>query len=98
MSPGSTNLVMTTGAAPDATSRESMWWISDQGVRYGIALDDETLRALGISPPQARQAPWPLLRVFAPGPALSRTDAMTQHDTLAAPAEAAPLTQAQRPQ
>ena len=47
MSPGATNLVMTTGAAPDATSRESMWWISDQGVRYGISLEDETLRALG---------------------------------------------------
>jgi type VII secretion protein EccB len=98
MSPGATNLVMTTGAAPDATSRESMWWISDQGVRYGISLEDDTLRALGISPSMARQAPWPLIRVFAPGPALSRTDAMTQHDTLAAPAEAAPLTQAQKPQ
>ncbi|MGZ4577343.1 MAG: type VII secretion protein EccB [Mycobacterium sp.] len=98
MSPGATNLVMTTGAAPDATSRESMWWISDQGVRYGISLDDETLRALGISPQTARQAPWPLIRVFAPGPALSRTDAMTQHDTLAAPADAAPLTQANKPQ
>lgn len=98
MSPGATNLVMTTGAAPDATSRESMWWISDQGVRYGISLDDETLRALGISPPQARQAPWPLIRVFAPGPALSRSDAMTQHDTLAPPADAAPLNQANGPQ
>ena len=98
MSPEATNLVMTTGAAPDATSRESMWWISDQGVRYGISLDDDTLRALGISPPMARQAPWPLVRVFAPGPALSRTEAMTQHDTLAAPAEAAPLTQPSKPQ
>jgi type VII secretion protein EccB len=96
MSAGATNLVMTTGAAPDATSRESMWWISDQGVRYGISLDNETLRALGISPPMARQAPWPLIRVFAPGPALSRTDAMTQHDTLASPAEAAPLTRPQQ--
>jgi ESX secretion system ATPase EccB len=95
MSPDATNLVMTTGAAPDAASRESMWWISDQGVRYGISLDDETLRALGISPPMARQAPWPLIRVFAPGPALSRTDAMTQHDTVAGPMEAAPLGQTQ---
>jgi type VII secretion protein EccB len=98
MSPGATNLVMTTGAAPDATSRESMWWISDQGVRYGIPLEDDTLRALGISPAMARQAPWPMIRVFAPGPALSRADAMTQHDTLAAPADAAPLTEAQKPQ
>jgi type VII secretion protein EccB len=98
MSPGATNLVMTTGAAPDATSRESMWWISDQGVRFGISLEDDTLRALGISPNMARQAPWPLIRVFAPGPALSRTDAMTQHDTLAAPTEAAPLSQTNKPQ
>jgi type VII secretion protein EccB len=79
---GATNLVMTTSASPAAASHESLWWISDQGVRYGIALEDETLRALGISPVTARQAPWPLIRVFAPGPALSRQDAMTQHDTL----------------
>jgi len=77
-----TNLVMTTSAAPAADSRESMWWISDQGVRYGIELTDESLRALGVSPANARQAPWPLIRVFATGPALSRADAMTQHDTL----------------
>jgi len=98
MSAAATNLVMATGAAPDANSRESMWWISDQGVRYGISPEDETLRALGISPSQARQAPWPLIRVFASGPALSRADAMAQHDTLAAPAEAAPLTSANGPQ
>lgn len=80
--PGSTNLLMTTSAAPSADSRESMWWISDQGVRYGIDLTDESLRALGVSPAMSRQAPWPLIRVFAPGPALSRSDALTQHDSL----------------
>jgi type VII secretion protein EccB len=78
-----TNLVMTTGADPAAASRESLWWISDQGVRYGVALDDDSLKALGVTPASARQAPWPLIRVFAPGPALSKQDAMTQHDTLA---------------
>jgi type VII secretion protein EccB len=93
MAPGGTNLVMTTGAAPEATSRESMWWIGDQGVRYGISLEDDTLRALGITPATARQAPWPLIRVFAPGPALSRSDALTQHDTVAPPVDAAPLGQ-----
>lgn len=91
MAPGATNLVMTTSAAPEATSRESMWWISDQGVRYGISLDDESLRSLGITPGQARQAPWPLIRVFAAGPALARADAMTQHDTVSGSAEAALL-------
>jgi type VII secretion protein EccB len=77
-----TNLIMTTSAAPSSSSRESLWWISDQGVRYGVELTDESLRALGIAPANALQAPWPLIRVFAPGPALSRPYAMTQHDTL----------------
>ncbi|MDG4667956.1 type VII secretion protein EccB [Mycobacterium sp. 236(2023)] len=83
IAPGATNLVMTTSAAPAANSRESLWWISDQGVRYGIEITEESLRALGVSPQNARQAPWPLIRVFAPGPALTRADALTQHDTLA---------------
>jgi len=88
---GATNLVMTTSAAPGSASRESLWWISDQGVRYGIALDDDTLRPLGIAPGNARQAPWALVRVFAPGPALDRKDAMTQHDSLAPAAGAEAL-------
>ena len=88
---GATNLVMTTSADPGSGSRESLWWISDQGVRYGIALEDDTLRPLGISPANARQAPWALIRVFAPGPALDRQDAMTQHDSLAPPAGAEAL-------
>jgi type VII secretion protein EccB len=88
---GATNLVMTTNADPGSGSRESLWWISDQGVRYGIALEDTTLRPLGIAPADARQAPWPLIRVFAPGPALDRLDAMTQHDSLTPPAGAEAL-------
>ncbi len=93
LAPGAANLVMTTSAAQNATSRESLWWISDQGVRYGVSLDEESLRALGIAPAQARQAPWPLIRVFAAGPALDRQTALTQHDTVSPPAEAALLGQ-----
>jgi type VII secretion protein EccB len=81
--PGATNLVMTTNADPISVSRDSMWWISDQGVRYGIALEDSALKPLGIATASARQAPWALIRVLAPGTALSRDDALTQHDTLA---------------
>jgi type VII secretion protein EccB len=77
------NLVMTTSAAPAADSKESLWWISHQGVRYGIELNDDSLKALGVSPALAVQAPWPLIRTFAAGPPLSRADAMTQHDSLA---------------
>jgi type VII secretion protein EccB len=77
------NLVMVTSGAAAADSKESLWWISDQGVRYGIELDDESLKALGVSPASALQAPWPLIRTLAPGATLSRQDALTQHNTLA---------------
>ena len=43
----------------------------------------QTLKALGVSPASALQAPWPLIRTFPPGSTLSRQDALTQHDTLA---------------
>jgi type VII secretion protein EccB len=77
------NLVMVTSGAAAADSKESLWWISDQGVRYGIELDDESLKALGVSPASALQAPWPLIRTLAPGATMSRQDALTQHNTLA---------------
>jgi type VII secretion protein EccB len=80
---GATNLVMSTNGDPSSVSRDSLWWISDQGVRYGIALDDSALKPLGIATASAQQAPWALIQVFAPGAALSREDALTQHDTLA---------------
>ena len=87
---------MTTSASPTAASHESLWWISDQGVRYGIGLDEDSLKALGINPANARQAPWPLIRPFAPGPALTRQDALTQHDTLTPVAGAETLPQNNR--
>ena len=46
------------------------------------------LKPLGVTTASAQQAPWALIRTFAPGPALSREDAMTRHDTLAAVAGA----------
>jgi type VII secretion protein EccB len=99
IAPGSTNLVMTTNADPSSVSRDSLWWISDEGVRYGIALEDATLRPLGIATGSARQAPWAMIRSFAPGAALSKADALTQHDSLTpvGGAEALP-TKTQAPQ
>ena len=91
IAPGATNLVLSTSAAPTSTSKESLWWISDQGVRFGIDLDQRALESLGVSPPSAGQAPWPLIRVYAAGPALSRSDAMTQHDSLTPVGGAEPL-------
>jgi type VII secretion protein EccB len=81
--PNATNLVMSTNADPASVSRDSLWWISDQGVRFGIALDDSALKPLNIATSSAQQAPWALIRTLAPGPALTRQDALTQHDTIA---------------
>lgn len=88
--PGAANLGAVTSAAPDATSRESLWWLSAQGVRYGIAPD--AVAALGLNPQsQAVQVPWPLLRVYAQGPVLSRAAALVSADTVTGPQVVAPL-------
>ena len=95
ISPGAANLVMSTSAAPTATTRDSMWWISDQGVRFGIELDQKTLEALGVASASAVPAPWPLIAVYSPGPALTRADAMTQHASLGPVAGTEPLPSAE---
>ncbi len=88
--PGAANLASVTSAAPDATSHESLWWLSPQGVRYGVAPD--ALNALGLNPQsQAVQVPWPLLRVYAQGPVLSRAAALVTADTVTQPQVVAPL-------
>ncbi|HEX7321529.1 MAG TPA: type VII secretion protein EccB [Mycobacterium sp.] len=67
-----------------------LFWISDTGVRYGIegeagssAAADvaKTVGALGLSQP-ALPIPWSVLSLFAPGPTLSRVDALLAHDGL----------------
>ena len=80
--PGAANLVATTSELPATDTRESLYWISPQGVRFGIEWDDQTLSALGVDAAAAVQAPWPLIRVFAPGPAIGRDAALREHDAL----------------
>ncbi|MEQ0574102.1 type VII secretion protein EccB, partial [Mycobacterium tuberculosis] len=80
--PGAANFVTSTSGVITAESRESLFWVSGNGVRFGIANDEATLRALGLDPGAAVQAPWPLLRTFAAGPALSRDAALLARGTL----------------
>jgi type VII secretion protein EccB len=82
MVPGAANFVATTGAALATDTRESLYWVSPQGVRYGIDWDQNTLQALGIDPHRAMQAPWPIIRTFAAGPAISKAKALLARDTL----------------
>lgn len=74
--------VQVTGADPNSPRRESLFWITETGVRHGIDADsanpDSTLRALGLRRPIL--APWSIITLFAVGPTLSQKDALIQHD------------------
>ena len=98
MLPGATNFVTSTSGGITADSRESLFWISDNGVRFGIAGDDSTVRALGLDPGSAAQAPWPLLRTFVAGPALSRQAALVARDTVPTLGHVAAVTTSAKPQ
>lgn len=85
--PGAANFVAITGGAAVADTRETLFWLSPQGVRYGIEYDQDTLNALGMDPAQALQAPWPLVRTFAAGPAIGRASAAVARDTILSDAD-----------
>jgi type VII secretion protein EccB len=91
MLPGAANFVATTAGAVSADTRESLYWVSPQGVRYGIDWEQETLQALGIDPREAVQAPWPIVRTFAAGPAISKANALLARDTISPVGAAAQL-------
>lgn len=80
--PGAANFVATTGGTVTSDTRENLYWVSPQGVRYGIEWEQNTLQALGIDPQRALQAPWPIVRTFAAGPAIGRSSALIARDTI----------------
>jgi type VII secretion protein EccB len=88
--PGTGYFAQTVGQNSASPAAGSLFWISDTGVRYGI--DNEaaqasatgnvkTAEALGLNPP-ATPIPWSILSLYAPGPTLSRADALLAHDGL----------------
>ena len=89
--PGAANFVTTTSGVATADSRESLYWISPQGVRYGIQSDHATLQALGLDPRLAVQAPWPIVRTFATGPAIGRDAALVARDAVTGGGAVAPI-------
>jgi type VII secretion protein EccB len=86
--PGTGYFAQTVGQNPSSPAAGSLFWISDTGVRYGIdnepgaAGNAKTAEALGLSLP-ATPIPWSVLTLYAPGPTLSRADALLAHDGLA---------------
>lgn len=93
MPPTTGRFVQVTGDNPASPLQESLWWISDSGIRYGIDTHNpdgttsaDSVKALGIGTPVP--APWSIVKLFAPGPTLSKSDAMVQHDGIAPDANA----------
>jgi len=79
--PDYANWVTVTGNDPESSTAESLWWLSSSGVRYGVDSSHDVLKALGLTS-QPSPAPWVALRLLAPGPVLSRADALVRHDAL----------------
>jgi type VII secretion protein EccB len=91
MAPGSGYFAQTAGQGSSSPATGSLFWISDTGVRYGIDNEgahvgpngqSKTAEALGLDSPPT-PAPWSILSLYAPGPTLSRADALLAHDGLA---------------
>jgi hypothetical protein len=88
LAPGSGYFTQTVGHDPASPAAGSLYWIADTGVRYGIDTEaaagehTKTVEALGLNPPPV-PIPWSMLTLFAPGPTLSRADALLAHDGLA---------------
>lgn len=82
--PGTGMFVQTTGIEPDSQRRDSLFFVADTGVRFGVANADAA-KALGMDPEHAKPAPapWQIVGLLAPGPALSRSAAMVAHDGVA---------------
>lgn len=92
--PGAANFVTATSGVVKADSRESLWWLSERGVLFGVASDEATLKALTLDPGAAVQAPWPILATFPKGPALSQGAARTARDTVTSLGAVQPVNQA----
>ncbi|MBZ4557888.1 type VII secretion protein EccB [Mycobacterium avium subsp. hominissuis] len=82
LGPEYANYVVCTGNSPSSNTVESLWWISESGVRFGVQREEDTMNALGLKKHSPNPAPWLALRLLAAGPALSRADALTRHNTL----------------
>ncbi|OKH69403.1 hypothetical protein EB74_30020 [Mycobacterium sp. SWH-M5] len=85
MAPDAANYVAATGSSGTSSTRESMWWLSPSGTRFGLSADGRIRESLGLFG-EPLSMPWSVLRLLPRGlpdnVALSKEDAMTQHDSL----------------
>ncbi|MXP20861.1 type VII secretion protein EccB [Gordonia sp. HNM0687] len=79
--PGTGEYIQVTGAEPDSDRAESRYFVSDVGIRFGVA-DAEAGEILGLGESPAK-APWSVISLLGSGPSLSRTGALVSHDGVA---------------
>lgn len=79
---GAGYLAQVTGQQPQSSTKESMFWVSDLGVRYGLeSTPNEQTKpaaALGMTG-DPLPVPWAVLSLLASGPTLSKVDALVAH-------------------
>ncbi|MDO3647280.1 type VII secretion protein EccB [Nocardia mangyaensis] len=78
--PSTGEYVQVTGVEPGSLRRESLFYVADNGIRYGIP-DTATAAMLGLGD-TPRLAPWSVVGQLVPGPTLSAKDALTSYDSL----------------
>ncbi|MBF6087092.1 type VII secretion protein EccB [Nocardia cyriacigeorgica] len=78
--PSSGEFVHVTGMEPGSPRRGSLFYVADNGIRYGIPdIDTAMVLGLGDAP---EPAPWAIVGQLVPGPTLAPSDALTRHDVL----------------
>ena len=74
--------VQVTGQQPQSATKESQFWVSDLGVRYGLESvgkdKPSPAEALGLNA-EPLPIPWSVLALLAAGPTLSKADALVAH-------------------
>ncbi len=78
--PTTGEFVRVTGIEPGSQRRDSLFYIADNGIRYGVP-DSKTAQILGLGT-KPRLAPWAIVGQLVGGPTLSASDALTSHDVL----------------
>ncbi|MBM7459959.1 type VII secretion protein EccB [Rhodococcus coprophilus] len=87
--PGRGILTTTTAVTAGSDRTGALFYVADTGVRYGI-VDRESAASLGFSAEPVR-APWQMVQLLAPGPALGRAEALLAHDGVTADTGAVPV-------
>ncbi|WP_018179048.1 type VII secretion protein EccB [Jongsikchunia kroppenstedtii] len=76
--PGTGRYVQVTGSVPDSPRAESLFYVTDSGVRHGVS-DPHAGAILGLGERPA-PVPWAVVSLLPAGPILSRAAALVSHD------------------